>query len=55
MRNLVYIEGLNPRYRYPEAKGSLIFEERYLKINQEVSKHYFDQRPPPSLFAALCQ
>ncbi|VDD79175.1 unnamed protein product [Mesocestoides corti] len=37
MRNLVYVEGLNPRYRSPEASGALIFEESYLKINEEVA------------------
>ncbi|KAH9285150.1 putative 39S ribosomal protein L24, mitochondrial [Echinococcus granulosus] len=37
MRNLVYVEGLNPRYRSPEGKGPLISDENYLKINEEVA------------------
>ncbi|VDL60464.1 unnamed protein product [Hymenolepis diminuta] len=37
MRNLVYVEGLNPRYRTSESSGQLMFDENYLKINEEVA------------------
>ncbi|KAL5966930.1 putative 39S ribosomal protein L24 mitochondrial, partial [Taenia solium] len=37
MRNLVYVEGLNPRYRSPEGTGPLISDENYLKIDKEVA------------------
>lgn len=36
MRNLVYVEGLNPRYRSSEGTGPLISDEKYLEINKEV-------------------
>ncbi|VDN14503.1 unnamed protein product [Dibothriocephalus latus] len=35
MRRLVYVEGLNPRYRRAESNESLVAEENYLKINEE--------------------
>ncbi|KAL5108834.1 hypothetical protein TcWFU_004305 [Taenia crassiceps] len=37
MRNLVYVEGLNLRYRSPEGTGPLISSENYLEINKEVA------------------
>nr|VZH96949.1 unnamed protein product [Spirometra erinaceieuropaei] len=37
MRRLVYVEGLNPRYRRSESNSALIAEEKYLKINEEVA------------------
>lgn len=37
MRNLVYVEGFNPRYRTSESSGPLIFEEAPLEIDKEVS------------------